>query len=268
MMITLGQVDITNVTFANNHAAYQAGALHGGGDGDPDRVITLKNTIFFNNTLNEQDLPSPTRWQGYHTNRPMADGGQNIQHPRLKPTYENDVNNNITLIPIYSDPLLAPLADNGGPNETMALWPGSPAIDAGATGCPPIDQRGVPRNGNCDIGAYEFLNAIVSSPKARAIAPGGVATYTLQVQTGPASSGLFTLAMVNPYVDLIAKIEPMAITSGETAMLVVTDTHSAQVLHPGSWYTLPISATGNSLSLSSQVDLLVGGTHIYHPLLD
>lgn len=268
MMITLGQIDITNVSFANNHSAYQAGALHGGGDGDPDRVITLKNTIFLNNTLNEQDLPSPTRWQGYHTNRPMADGGQNIQYPRLKPTYENDVNNNITPNPIYADPLLSPLADNGGPNETMALWPGSPAIDAGAPGCPPIDQRGVARSGNCDIGAYEFVNSIVASPKAHAIRAGGVATYTVQVLTGPASSGPFTLAFGNPYMDLIAKIEPTLITSGQTAMLVVTDTHTAPVLHPGLWFTLPISATGDSLSLSSYVDLLVGGARIYHPLLD
>jgi hypothetical protein len=156
MAVTLGRIDITNVTFANNHADYQAGALHGGGGDDPDRVITLRNTIFSNNTLNEQDLPSETRWQGYHTNRPMSDGGQNIQFPRRKPTYDNDVNNNITAAPIYADPLLEPLADNGGVNRTMALQESSPAIDAGATGCPVVDQRAAPRVGPCDIGAFEF----------------------------------------------------------------------------------------------------------------
>jgi hypothetical protein len=58
------------------------------------------------------------------------------------------------------DPLLGPLQDNGGPTFTMALLPGSPAIDAGdPTGAPEWDQRGpgYPRvvNGKIDIGAYE-----------------------------------------------------------------------------------------------------------------
>ncbi len=55
------------------------------------------------------------------------------------------------------DPLLGPLADNGGATQTFALLPGSPAIDAGqSTGCPP-DQRGVvrPQGAACDIGAFE-----------------------------------------------------------------------------------------------------------------
>ena len=63
-----------------------------------------------------------------------------------------------------TNPLLGPLADNGGPTPTHALLEGSPAIDAGDnTECPVTDQRGVvrPRDGNsdgnavCDIGAYE-----------------------------------------------------------------------------------------------------------------
>jgi hypothetical protein len=53
------------------------------------------------------------------------------------------------------DPLLAPLSDYGGPTWTMALLPGSPAIDAGtATGAPATDQRGVsrPQGAGYDIG--------------------------------------------------------------------------------------------------------------------
>jgi len=61
-----------------------------------------------------------------------------------------------------TDPLLAPLASNGGPTQTQALEAGSPAIDHGGTsanGCPPTDQRGVtrPQGPACDIGAFEFV---------------------------------------------------------------------------------------------------------------
>src|SRR5262249_30242764 len=61
------------------------------------------------------------------------------------------------------DPMLGPLQDNGGPTQTMALLPGSPAIDAGDnTGAPDWDQRGpgFPRivNGVIDIGAFEVQN--------------------------------------------------------------------------------------------------------------
>jgi hypothetical protein len=63
-----------------------------------------------------------------------------------------------------SDPLLAPLADNGGPTLTHALLQGSPAIDAGPDPVPTFtgnefDQRGpgfVRVFGTrVDIGAYE-----------------------------------------------------------------------------------------------------------------
>jgi len=55
------------------------------------------------------------------------------------------------------DPLLGALAPNGGPTETLALLPGSPAIDGAGANCPPRDQRGVrrPQGAACDIGAYE-----------------------------------------------------------------------------------------------------------------
>jgi hypothetical protein len=78
--------------------------------------------------------------------------------------------NNITGV----DPMLGPLADNGGPTMTHALLPGSPAIDAGDPGfvAPPyLDQRGYYRvvdgdgdmTARIDIGAFEFAS-IVAKP--------------------------------------------------------------------------------------------------------
>lgn len=52
---------------------------------------------------------------------------------------------------------LSALADNGGPTQTHALRFGSVAIDAGGEmDCPDTDQRGVERDGRCDIGSFEF----------------------------------------------------------------------------------------------------------------
>jgi hypothetical protein len=58
-----------------------------------------------------------------------------------------------------TDPNIGPVADNGGPTLTMALLPGSPAIDAGNPSLAPgTDQRGFPRPAGLapDIGAFEY----------------------------------------------------------------------------------------------------------------
>jgi len=74
-----------------------------------------------------------------------------------------------TDLPETTDPLIGPLADNGGPTWTHALRQGSPAIDGGS--CPGVgtDQRGMPcpadipnvpnADDGCDIGAFEYLPA-------------------------------------------------------------------------------------------------------------
>ena len=80
------------------------------------------------------------------------------------------------------NPHLMPLADNGGPTEIFAPEPGSPVIDA-ATDCEgtfvgesgsggwatatmplDIDQRGMPRNGHCDIGAFQTEPPFATTP--------------------------------------------------------------------------------------------------------
>jgi hypothetical protein len=78
-----------------------------------------------------------------------------------------DANGNLIGGITQIDPMLAPLALNGGPTKTHALLPGSPAINmgdlaatAGVGGVPPFDQRGVPftrvHGGRIDIGAFEL----------------------------------------------------------------------------------------------------------------
>ena len=74
---------------------------------------------------------------------------------------------------VTSDPILGPLANNGGPTQTFALLSGSPAINAGNNASAvdagnnslTTDQRGTgfPRimNGTVDIGAFEVTHSIL-----------------------------------------------------------------------------------------------------------
>jgi hypothetical protein len=78
-----------------------------------------------------------------------------------------------------ANPLLGPLADNGGPTQTMAMSPLSPALDQ-AVAADTTDQRGQPRTidfaelGNApggdgtDIGAYELQVAPLPSVQVTA----------------------------------------------------------------------------------------------------
>lgn len=73
-----------------------------------------------------------------------------------------------------TNPNLGPLANNGGPTQTMALAANSPAIGAAnRVGCNAhpvagIDQRGMSRQQTlqCDIGAYEFENSTLGCSQA------------------------------------------------------------------------------------------------------
>jgi hypothetical protein len=58
---------------------------------------------------------------------------------------------------VGADPLLGPLADNGGFTLTHALLPGSPALGAVTRPqlCRDPDQRGIARSAPCDVGAFE-----------------------------------------------------------------------------------------------------------------
>ncbi len=57
---------------------------------------------------------------------------------------------------IVADPMLSPLGNYGGPTQTLALLPGSPALSGGlAVSGLTTDQRGVARTSPIDIGAFQ-----------------------------------------------------------------------------------------------------------------
>lgn len=156
MIISRGTIDISHVTFAKNFATFQGGAVFA----STQASVTLIGSIFSDNRLDPTHTnPVTTEYQGYHTNRPLTNGGGNIQFPRTKaPDFNNDINNLITSPAsaiLFQDPQLAPLANNGGPTPTMAIAASSPAVNhAAAATCPSIDQRGVsrPQGSGCDAG--------------------------------------------------------------------------------------------------------------------
>lgn len=158
---------IVNSTITGNHAIKGGGGLNSGqgyaavSDQTAIARVRLLNTIVAGNTSS------------------AGPGNCNVQDMIIESAGHNLDSDGSCFLTATGDlprrdPLLGPLTDNGGPTETEALLPGSPAIDAGATdGCPQYDQRGVARPpGGCDIGAFEFAPSATAlraaSPKPRA----------------------------------------------------------------------------------------------------
>ena len=123
------RVELVNSTVSNN-GGNGIGAFSGG--------VLLKNSIISNNP-GKNCLP--------RTVTVYVRAGANIS--------DDETCGGPTEIMI-GDPEIGPLAGNGGPTQTHALLAGSPAINNGKDCSLTVDQRYVPRDTQCDIGAYEF----------------------------------------------------------------------------------------------------------------
>ena len=141
-----GTATLTNVTFNGNSASGFGGGVYVG----DDSTLILKNTILAINTA-----PKSPDCYGI-----LISYGYNLIQNTTGCTISGDEKGNI----YGKDPLLGPLADNGGYTLTYALLPGSPAIDAADFTDPygnPVteDQRGVsrPQGPVNDIGAFELV---------------------------------------------------------------------------------------------------------------
>ncbi|MCB1588261.1 MAG: hypothetical protein KDI56_05130 [Xanthomonadales bacterium] len=139
---------LQNLTIADNRA--DCDVCFAGGIANPANApITLRNTIFLNNTGGNAFNP----WAMLN---PVANGGNNLQWPQERPGSFGQQELPVSPGSSFADAQLLPPTDNGGPTETMELPPGSPAVDAGSSaGAPATDQRGLPRTVPYDIGAFE-----------------------------------------------------------------------------------------------------------------
>jgi len=144
------ETNITNTTFANNYAGSEAGAIYA-----TSQRHHLTNTIFYNNTAGNK---SKIKQQ---TNIELIDAGNNLQYPDLVTDDPDDVN--VTADIQIADPRLGDLQEIDG-RLVHPLLEGSPAINAGTKkNAPKTDQRGLPRDDQYDIGAYEFAITPVPS---------------------------------------------------------------------------------------------------------
>jgi hypothetical protein len=130
-----------------------------------------------------------------------------------------------------ADPGLGALGDYGGPNPTIPLLPGSPAINAGTVaGAPATDQRGELRVGAVDIGAFEsqgFTITVVpgSTPQSAAIGAAFAAPLAVAVTANnPVEpvDGAVVSFVANPAADGASAIllAPSAVIAGGQAGVV------------------------------------------------
>jgi LPXTG-motif cell wall-anchored protein len=180
-----GTVDISNNTFVSNTAGQYGGAVR------LDRNASVANNTFVDNTASTggNALYNTATTTGLFANIFASSTGTGAQ--LASTTALTDFAANVSTSPTdasllatsalvtgqigatYASISLSPLADNGGPTQTMALNAGSIAIDAATPAIrtaataitqPTVDQRGVARGEASDAGAYEFV-APVAPPE-------------------------------------------------------------------------------------------------------
>ena len=212
-----GALTIANSTIADNSAASQGGGLlvvngssltvfddtiagntapNGGGLDNVSGTVTIGNTIMAENTVTTS---------GPDALGTFASQGNNLigETDGSSGWVSSDLTGTIAM-PL--DPLLAPLGNYGGPTQTMALLPGSPAIDAGSNALIPAgvttDQRGCPRiiNSVVDIGAFESSGFTITVTSGSGQSTGVltafpaplVVTVTANNPSEPVAGGLVT----------------------------------------------------------------------------
>lgn len=151
-----GPIAMRQTTVASNTAGNRGGGLMiMSGDA---AAVTFDGSLF----ANANTPPGNGGNIAVNDGSITIDGAANLVFPGATPG--DVINAAFASAPIDADPLLGPLADNGGPTQTSLPGAGSAAINAAACGdAPPVDQRGMirPDPGSvhaptpCDIGAVE-----------------------------------------------------------------------------------------------------------------
>jgi hypothetical protein len=135
-----GSVEIEATTVTGNHAETGGGIFAVNVYG-PGRAASVTSSVVAGNSA----TASPDC--GYDGSAIGSGGGNLFGTDGCGAARPSDI--------LTADPMLGPLADNGGPTMTHALLPGSPAIGNGIDLALATDQRGEPRDADPDSGSYE-----------------------------------------------------------------------------------------------------------------
>ncbi len=267
-------VNIKHGTISGNNAqAGNTGVNQGGANKPPQLVaegagggirvgpasVTLENTIIAGNSA-ANGLGDTT---GAPTPGPNVDGTITSNGHNLLGVVTDAGGFTGTGDLTGANPMLAALADNGGPTQTMKLLPGSQAIDAGVAAGATFDQRGMPRtvddpgvvnaatSDGTDIGAFEAeVPCVLSCPGDISVPNdtdqcGAVVNYT-----EPSGAGCGTITCDHPSGSFFAV--------GTTA---VTCTSSAG---PTCTFNVTVNDTqGPSITLNGNVIALWPPNHRY-----
>ncbi|MFN8160720.1 MAG: choice-of-anchor Q domain-containing protein [Solirubrobacterales bacterium] len=180
-----GQMNLTNVTIANNSATGgDSPSVVGGGIDLLGTGANLRQTILAGN-----HAPSDADCFEFLANEAWTSAGHNVIGDTSGCDHTTGTGDVLNVAPS-----LGPLASYGGPTVTQLPNPGSPAIDRGGT-CPTTDQRGFLRGAEppCDAGAVEVGALPPGKAKASIRRTGQVVVGTggrgrLVVRTGTAAS--------------------------------------------------------------------------------
>lgn len=225
------------VIFLNNSTISGNTAIKGGGVFLDSGILSLQNSVVADNAAAEA---------GPDCHGAMVSDGHNIVGNTAGCTFLPGAGDLTNL-----DPKLQPLSDNGGPTHTHALSPDSPAVDAGGgcvdgQGSPLLfDQRGFPRLGPCDIGAYELQPPI-----------GHVGDVLVR---GPSQVSLGTASTFTGTVVLANAMQP--ITFIWTATGQPPQTHTVSSLRDSASFTWNVSG---SKTVTATVTNAVSGATAMH----
>jgi predicted outer membrane repeat protein len=233
---SFGTMSLSNSTVYNN----SAGSGGGGGVQDTGTITIVQSTIAHNTSqfgANLHSVMDPSHQPGVialsmsivtdgvtgancSVAIPVTDNGYNLDSATSCGFTNNALNS--------TNPMLGPLASNGGPTQTMALQSGSPAINAipsGFAGCSgSTDQRGVsrPQGVGCDIGAFEVYTTPPTVPTGLAATTTTKPSVTL---TWNASTGILGVASYTIFRDgtKLASVSGTTLTYTDNAVAELTN---------------------------------------------
>ena len=258
-----GSPTVTNCAFSGNVAVYGGGGglynyeADDGGDGPQ-----VKNCIFWGNSggeiYNDDTHPVVTYCV--------------IRSPDIAGKADSPA------VTITADPLLGPLAWNGGATRTFALRPGSSAIDAGLpfTGKTgrvkglviSDDQRGVSRDASPDIGAYEYwerkiLTVHVDGAGSAAVDPAGSAVGPTDDCWSYVAGTSVTLTASPDAGSVFVAWSGDVSGSAATTTLTVSPDRYAQAIFATEWIIAASAGAGGAIAPSGNVPVADGANQTF-----